>query len=529
MKARETTNSDRLPTKPLAAVLAGIVPAGECGGAQVRDLCLDSRTIGVGDCFVALQGNTEHGLRYLSDVIVAGASAVITDENARENNGKELATIPKKIPVIIIEDLRKQLALISNRVYDFPSESMPTIGVTGTNGKTTIAFILAAALHELGCASAYIGTLGLGPWQHLKATLNTTPDLLTVQRQLSDFRAQGIQSCTLEASSHALDQGRLDGISFEVAVFSNLTHEHLDYHGSMQAYGAAKKKLFSKATGRAPAHAVVNIDDEFGREIVKNAESETVLWPYGMTAQSKNYAHVTAASNLQFDLDGIRMDVQSPMGQGSVQSNLLGSFNAENLLAVIASLGALGWKLPEIVRAIETMPVVPGRMEVIHLDGVSRADLPTVVIDYAHSPDGLEQALITLRRLTRGKLICVFGCGGDRDKSKRPKMGAIAENNADVVIVTSDNSRGERAESIIEQIILGQSSVEQARANKTIVEKDRESAIRVAIKQADNDDVVLIAGKGHECYQIVADQRLHFSDHDVCRHALQARLEGEIT
>lgn len=513
--------------KLLATILEGIVSIAHHQNVVVEGLSLDSKAIKPGYCFVALQGSSGHGLQHLDEATAAGASAILCDEWAQKYMPEKVGVIP----IIVVEGLRERLAVVSNRFFDYPSKRISTVAITGTNGKTTIGSIIAVALQQTNGAAAYIGTLGAGLWHNLEPSANTTPDLLTVQHYLASFNAQGIKSCAMEVSSHALAQGRVDGIQFDVAVFSNLTHEHLDYHGSMEAYGKAKQRLFTndRMQGESPAgcdqqplaNAVINVDDPFGREILQKLDPSTVKWPYGVSVESGRYPRLTTATEIDMSLDGISMRVSSPAGEGVVRSKLIGHFNVSNLLATIASLGALQWTFSEIKKALANVSGVPGRMDVISLASVPDLSLPTVVIDYAHTPDALEQALESLRDLTQGRLICVFGCGGDRDQEKRARMGAIAEKLADSVVVTSDNPRSEVPRDIIMQIISG-----QVTPQATLVEEDRETAIRHAIKIANPKDVVLIAGKGHESYQIFGAERVTFSDHEVSRIALCERYVG---
>ncbi|MGR8946870.1 MAG: UDP-N-acetylmuramoyl-L-alanyl-D-glutamate--2,6-diaminopimelate ligase [Gammaproteobacteria bacterium] len=501
-----------IATKSLASILEGIVPESDSGGVQISGLRIDSRQITPRECFVAVPGENANGIEFLDDAIARGASAALVDANCLEPGDSE----NKPVPCLIVENLLEHLPLISNRFYDYPSRDITIVGVTGTNGKTSIASILAAAFKYRFGKSTYVGTLGIGHWPHLQPNLNTTPDLLTIQRQLAESRAKGSNHCTLEASSHGLAQGRLAGVEIDVAVFSNLSHEHLDYHGSMEAYAASKRLLFNKPV----EHAVLNIDDEFGRRLCADIDSDIVRWPYGLEASKQHYDNLTTASDVNISLRGISMWVRTPVGEGVIRSALIGSFNVANLLAAIAAAAALGWSFDDIAEAIACSAVVPGRMEFIN-SNVDRGrdgddSLPTVIVDYAHTPDGLAQSLESLRTLADGRLICVFGCGGDRDKDKRPMMGRVAENLADVVIVTSDNPRSESPQTIVEQILAG-----QKKPAASHIELSREKAIGFAIGQAGSGDVVLVAGKGHEDYQIVGAQKIPFSDRSLCRKLLQ--------
>ena len=495
-------------TKSLAAILAGIVPDTDTSDIQIGGLSMDSRQISLNDCFVAVAGEQMHGAKYVNDAITRGAGAILVDDEYTD------LSVSGEVPCVMVKGLRNYLPLISNRFYDYPSRDITILGVTGTNGKTTIACILAACLkHQYG-ESTYVGTLGSGYWPKLKPNLNTTPDLLTLQQHLAHSRANGVDNCTLEASSHGLAQGRLSGIDLNVAIFSNLTHEHLDYHGSMEAYGAAKRTLFQKPV----EHAVLNIDDEFGRALHTEIDSAIVRWPYGLHEKSQRYDNLTTAREINASARGIQMLVRTPLAEGLISSSLIGTFNVSNLLAVIAALTALGWEFDDIRAAIASARTVPGRMEVVKPDNEGHDDLPAVVVDYAHTPDALEKSLEALRALTTGQLICLFGCGGDRDQDKRPLMGRIAERFADKVIITSDNPRSESPELIAEEILAGQET-----PTSSTVELSRDKAILKAIELASDNDIVLIAGKGHENYQLIGEKKIAFSDQLVSKKILSAR------
>lgn len=487
-------------SKSLTCLLDGILPVEQISEAEISGLCLDSRAVKPRDCFIALQGEHSHGLRFLEQALDAGANAILTDaEGVIEND-----QVSVSVPIVVVENLRKYLGEISNRFFDYPSREMTIIGVTGTNGKTSIAALLAGVLKQHFGAAAYVGTLGTGCWPDLKEQTNTTPDLLSLQHQFATWHAQGVQACALEASSHALAQGRLQGVDIDVAIFSNLSHEHLDYHGSMQAYGESKRLLFNKPV----RDAVINIDDAFGRDIYARIDPDIRLWPYGVTALNQSYPNLTSASSINTSLDGIEMWVSAPCGEGRISSPLVGEFNVANLLATIAGLAALGLEFDEIVSGIAKTPAIPGRMQVVNRELPDHAAaLPAVIVDYAHTPDGLRHSLATLRKMVTGRVICIFGCGGERDREKRPMMGRIAEQLADTVIITSDNPRGEPQDEIIAQILAG-----QAAPNDSIIEPDRRQAIAQGIDMATVCDAVLIAGKGHEDYQLVGDEASPFSD-----------------
>ena len=384
---------------------------------------------------------------------------------------------------------------------------MRVIGVTGTNGKTSIVQLLASALETLGARAATIGTLGAGLVGAVDAGERTTPDVISVHGLLAQFRDAGATDVAMEVSSHALDQGRVNAVAFRLAVFTNLTRDHLDYHGDMAAYGSAKAKLFAWPGLHA---AIINVDDAFGRELADGLPSTTSRLRYSIEdAAAEIRARDVSSSN-----EGLRFTLVTPWGEGEVATPLLGRFNVGNLLAVAGCLGALDYTFAQIHKALTQLQPVPGRMNRLGGEG----DLPLVVVDYSHTPDALEQALTSLRAHCAGRLICVFGCGGERDQGKRPQMGAIAERLADRIIVTDDNPRGEDGDFIVAQIVAGLS-----RPSEASVQRDRARAIALALGEARRGDAVLIAGKGHEPYQEIRGIRHPFDDLDVARRALQAR------
>jgi UDP-N-acetylmuramoyl-L-alanyl-D-glutamate--2,6-diaminopimelate ligase len=469
------------------------------GDIMVSGLTQDSHAVHAGDAFVALAGAKHHGIEFASAAIGQGAVAVLAERLPGFRS-------PVSDPVVWVENLRSHLGEIAARFYGDPSASMTLIGVTGTSGKTSTVQMLAQALAHLGKRAATIGTLGAGLHGALHAGERTTPDVIRVHRLLAEFRDAGATDVAMEVSSHALDQHRVDGLHFDVAVFTNLTRDHLDYHGTMEAYGAAKAKLFAWPNLRA---AVINIDDAFGRDLATGMPAGVRVMRCGLASSDADIR----AGDVHTHSDGIDFELATPWGKASVQSRLLGRFNVANLLAVAGVLGALDVRFDRIVDALQSLEPVAGRMNRLGGGG-----LPLVVVDYSHKPDPLEQVLATLRAHCEDKLVCVFGCGGERDAGKRPVMGAIAERLADVVIVTDDNPRGEDGDAIVAQIVAGMRAPQRA-----IVERDRARAIDMAIAQARAGDVVLIAGNGHETYQEVAGAKRPFDDLRVARAALEAR------
>jgi UDP-N-acetylmuramoyl-L-alanyl-D-glutamate--2,6-diaminopimelate ligase len=465
----------------------------------VSGLTLDSRHVNRGDAFFALRGLHGHGIEFAANAVQRGAQVVLAEAPAIE-------TEPLDVPLLWIDDLHAQVGEIAARFYDRPAEAMRVIGITGTNGKTSCVQLLAQALTFLGHRAATIGTLGAGLYGQLREGERTTPDAISVQGLLAGFRDAGASHVAMEVSSHALEQGRVAAVDFELAAFTNLTRDHLDYHGSMEAYGAAKAKLFAWPGLQA---AVINIDDAFGRELASNLPASVTPLRFSMADDPD--AEI-AASAIITSAEGLTFQLRTPWGTHALSSHLLGRFNVANLLTVVACLGALGEPFERIVAAVGILQPVNGRMS--RLGG--QHHLPLVVVDYAHTPDALEQTLTALRAHCAGRLICVFGCGGERDAGKRPVMGEIAARMADIAIVTDDNPRGEDGDAIVAQIVAGMTA-----ARSMAVERDRAVAIGHALKLAQSGDVVLIAGKGHEAYQEGAAGKRPFDDLAVAHAALE--------
>jgi UDP-N-acetylmuramoyl-L-alanyl-D-glutamate--2,6-diaminopimelate ligase len=466
--------------------------------ARVTDVTLDSRDVRPGGLFIALAGGREHGLRFAAEACARGASAVLWEPGAN--------VVPPAWPAGVfaapVPGLRFLAGRIADRFFGWPSSNLRIVGITGTNGKTTCAYLLAQCLEKLGMAAAYIGTIGVGRPASLAQPTHTTPDAISVHRILSQLRSSGVREVAMEVSSHALDQGRVCGVKFHSAVFTNLTRDHLDYHGSMANYGAAKKKLLQLPDLK---RIVLNVGDAFGREFAQTYSGSvplTAVWvgagQSGWLADAQMHASAVHAY-----AQGIALDIDGTFGKIAVNTRLLGRFNAENSLSVIASLAALGVKLPEAAHALSTCEAAPGRMEVVNAGASGQ---PTAVIDYAHTPDALEKALAAAREHCAGALWVIFGCGGDRDPGKRPLMGAIADDLADEIIVTDDNPRSEDPQAITQAILAG------IKKHAARIINDRGAAIAAGVCAAGPDDVVLIAGKGHEDYQIYGAARRSFSD-----------------
>ena len=470
----------------------------------ITGLVQDSRDVAPGNAFVAIAGFGAHGLHFVDAARDAGAAAVLYEPPAPQD-------LPAPADAIPVQGLRARMGGMADTFHGHPSAAMTTVGVTGTNGKTSTVQLLAQAWTLRGQRAGTVGTLGAGIWPTIVPTGFTTPLVLRMHALLAELRDEGASAVAMEVSSHALDQGRVDGVHFDVAVFTNLTRDHLDYHGDMASYGAAKAKLFDWPGLRA---AAVNLDDAFGRELFEAVGGK--VRALGFSSRGAAGAAVRAEA-LVLDGSGIRFLLHAGGQAHPVRSPLLGRFNVDNLLGVATTLFALGMAPALIAETLSQLMPVDGRMNRLGGDGGT----PLVVVDYAHTPDALEQALASLRAHTAGKLTCVFGCGGERDTGKRPQMAAIAERLADRVIVTDDNPRNEDGDAIVADILAGFGD-----AARVVVQRDRAAAIAAAIAGAGPDDVVLVAGKGHEPYQDVGGVKLPFEDAVVARDCLRHRAEG---
>jgi UDP-N-acetylmuramoyl-L-alanyl-D-glutamate--2,6-diaminopimelate ligase len=469
-------------------------------GLSLQEITSDSREVKPGVAFAAFRGEGRDGRDFIPDAVARGASAILWDAQGFQWRSEW------QVPNAAVPDLKSMIGAIASNIYGRPSEKLWIVGVTGTNGKTSSSTWIAESLDNLGRRSAVIGTLGNGLVGKLATSIHTTPDAIRLQRLFAEFVNQGVSSVAMEASSHGLVQGRVNGVAFDVALFTNLSRDHLDYHGDMVSYGAAKAKLFAMPGLR---HAVINIDDQFGEMLTEFLEDSALpITTYGIDGGD------VAGLNLDISASGIRMDVVWHDQLVPLASTLLGAFNAHNILGVIGVLLASGVSLDDAVREAAELQPVPGRLQ--QLGGKNQ---PTVAIDYAHTPDALEKVLKTLRPVVAEghRLICVFGCGGDRDRGKRPQMGAVVAELADVVIVTSDNPRTESPDAIIDDIVAGITA-----QNFNVIE-DREEAIQQAIQMAVPGDVVLLAGKGHETYQEIQGVRRPFSDLDIASRLLATK------
>ncbi|MDE2150138.1 MAG: UDP-N-acetylmuramoyl-L-alanyl-D-glutamate--2,6-diaminopimelate ligase [Gammaproteobacteria bacterium] len=480
-----------LRCKRLPALLAGLADA--VPALPVTGIDLDSRRIEAGALFLACRGSRGHGLAHVSQALARGAGAVAYEP------APDLAVPQLGVPLIAVPSLAAQAGEIAARFYDRPSDSLLCIGITGTDGKTSTAHLLTQSLDALGRPCLYFGTLGYGRLGALAPAATTTPDPVELQRRLAQGLNADARACAMEVSSHALDQRRVAGVAFDCAVLTNVGRDHLDYHGSQQAYAAAKRRLFDLAPS-----AVLNLDDACGIAwAAELAGRDRQVLGYALDA-APSAVRLLRGRRLSLSAEGLSLELHAGDATARIKSPLLGRFNAYNLLAAGAGLIAAGVPLPAAAAALAGARTVPGRAEVFRAPGK-----PLVVVDYAHTPQALEQILQALRAHTRGRLHCVFGCGGERDIGKRPLMGEAAARLADAVVLTDDNPRGEAPAAIIAGILDG---LRRHPATPVQVMHQRERAIEAAIAAAGADDVVLVAGKGHEDYQIHGGHRRRYSD-----------------
>jgi len=466
---------------------------------EISGITQDSRTVQTGDVFLACKGQTVDGSEFIGAAIEQGARAIIWQP---EEGAAPIAFSTRKskqgndIPLVAVADLLDKAGLIAAQFYNQPSQQLFVTGITGTNGKTSCSHFLAQALND-NEVTGVIGTLGNGLYGQLETATHTTPDAVTCQKWLSELLAAGAKNVAMEVSSHALDQRRVSGVEFDCAVFTNLTRDHLDYHGDMESYLQSKQKLFVSPSLK---YAVINMDDDAGSSIKKITPDSVKVISYGLSnihGQTDVYAE-----DICLDRSGIKLKVNTPWGSGELHSQLMGRFNISNLLAVLSVLLLKGMDLKTALERLNNVDGVAGRMQCIATEGK-----PLVVVDYAHTPDALEHVLKALHEHTKGNIWCVFGCGGDRDQGKRVQMGTIAEELASKVVITTDNPRTEDPQVIVNDILEGLKTPSAAH-----VELDRAQAINYAISHADENDIVLVAGKGHETYQEVNGKRYPFSD-----------------
>jgi len=490
-------NSARVRQVALDRLLAGIAPAPP---VAVGGLTLDSRAVQAGDAFVALRGSSQHGLAHLPQATAAGACAVLWDPG----EGVAPGSTPDSVALVPVPRLRERLGVIADCFYGAPSARLAVAGVTGTNGKTTCAWLLASAAAGPVRRGAYLGTLGAGFPPRVSGAGLTTPDVITLHRQLRELLDAGATHIAVEVSSHALEQGRIDGVRLSVAAFCNLSRDHLDYHGTMERYALAKERLF-----RLPGlgHAVINTGDPVGERFAAVLAPGVELTAVAVGGDAPRCARFIHVKDVDTGPGGLVLGITGHFGRRRLHSRLVGAFNAENLAVTLGVLLGWGIEIDEALAALACCAPPPGRMEGFRLPNGALA-----VVDYAHTPDALAKVLRALRVHAPGRVLLVFGCGGERDSGKRPLMGEVAERLADRVIVTDDNPRGENPDRIVGMILSGLKSPARA-----AVLRDRARAIEAAIAEAGPGDVVLVAGKGHEDYQLIGAERRPFSDRACLR------------
>ena len=492
-----------LAERTLDSLLAGIADVGEpYAKTLVQGLSSDSRRLRAGDVFFACKGGAFHGLEFAEEAVEKGAICVLWEPSA------ERYRLPAGVPAMAVPGLRAQIGVIADRFYGCPSRDIPVVAVTGTDGKTSVSHFLAEFLEHLGKHCGLIGTLGSGFVGALESTEMTTPDAIFLHRRIRELRDSGAVYIVIEASSHGLSQHRLAGLLVNVAVLTNLGHDHLDYHGSHASYAAAKRSLFENADLET---AVVNADDAFGRELAEHCQPHCQVFRY--SAKDAVNAEL-CAEEIVADSHGLRFDIRYGDQRATLHSVLLGQFNVLNLLAVLSVLLTTGEEsFTRLVALAKKIQPAAGRMQ-----RFSVANTPVVLLDYAHTPQALNEALLSCRNMTSKKLHCVFGCGGERDRAKRPLMGAIASRLADTVILTDDNPRRESPGKILQEILAGADET-----GKFSLIHDRRAAIRQLLNSASVDDCVLVAGKGHEAFQENATGKRRFSDAEVISECLYAR------
>jgi len=501
---------DQAKSITLKELLADVCEVEYFPEIEIRGLTLDSRKVKPGYAFVALEGQLDHGLVYAEAALNKGAVVVICDSQFDQYCQQILTSLMVRVVCVPVNNLQSKLGEIANKFFDKPSQEIFVTGVTGTDGKTSVSHFISQAMNKDDCPAAVIGTLGNGLINKLEESTHTTPDVISLHEMMADFKRRGVKNVAMEVSSHGLDQERVIGIDFNVAVLTNLSRDHLDYHGDIESYKQAKKKLFS---GEADQTLVLNADDDFGTELFVELGSRKTSWLYGLDEKKvKSSGLYVYASEIENQHDGMRFLLESSHGTAQVTLNLIGEFNIYNVLACFCVLIESGVNFNHAIKRLKKLHTVAGRMELLAI-----SDKPSVVIDYAHTPEALRQALRNVRKHASGKVICVFGCGGDRDEGKRPLMAQAAEELSDLVIVTNDNPRHESPEKIIDDIQKGIKN-----ELHLIIEADRKKAIQQSIAMAAAGDLVLIAGKGHETYQIIGEKKLPFNDKEIALDALES-------
>jgi UDP-N-acetylmuramoyl-L-alanyl-D-glutamate--2,6-diaminopimelate ligase len=478
------------------------VPPHAAWPTVVGDLRQDSRALKPGDVFIALQGAHLDGRAYIPAAIAKGAAAILME-------GPAGTMLEAGVPVISIPDLKANLAALAAAFYGEPAKMIPLIGVTGTNGKTSCSHFVAEALHALGEPCGLMGTLGSGFYGALGEPGLTTPEACGLQALLRQFVDQGAKAVAMEVSSHSIDQGRIDGLQFETALFTNLTQDHLDYHGDMQTYANVKYRFLAEWPNK---NVVINVEGAYGLKFANELAKQRLVYATAVNRPANLHAslRLTYTEDVTLSIHGVHARVISPFGEGELTLPLIGEFNLSNVLLVLNALCLHGLPFDKVLTGLSKLTPVPGRMQTLALPG-----RPLVVVDYAHTPDALDKVLSALRQHTQGKLVCVFGCGGDRDPLKRPLMAEAVERWADHIIVTNDNPRHEAGEAIAEAIMAG-----FKRKEGVSVLLNRSKAIEKSIQYAGVGDCVLIAGKGAERYQQVGDEKIPFDDVHEARHYL---------
>ena len=475
----------------------------------VTGICHDSRRITTGDLFIALSGYDNHGIDFAYQAQRGGACAIlaesIKDKSAKPKGRQQ----PLTISVIEIEDLSEKLGLLASKFYQNPSDKLEIIGITGTNGKTSSAWLMLQAWEKLGLNGAYIGTLGYGTLQQMHDLKNTTPSSLELQKILAEFVNQGITHVSMEVSSHGLELGRINSTKFIGAAYTNISRDHLDFHGTMEKYAAAKEKLFKDYDIK---FAVINRKDYYGKN-----------WLADMKCKSLSYAIEDKeadlfADNIQLSPQGIEFDLNWQNQKHEIKTSLLGRFNIDNIMLVVSTLLSQRFNINEISKIVSEFKPVPGRINCVETK-CGQNNGPLIIVDYAHTPDALEQVLKALKEHNARKIWCVFGCGGNRDKGKRPEMGHLAEIFADKVVITDDNPRYEDNQQIIQDILMGMNT-------KPTVIHSRKDAIAYVVEKSHTDDIILIAGKGHETYQLINGQYFPFDDRTIAAGLLNKKMEA---
>ena len=477
---------------------------------NVTGVAIDSRKVEPGNLFIAYKGSFDNGLNYLGEAIEKGAVAIVIDDNEEF----DIESFSSKI--FKVTELRKSAGHIISRFYGHPSRNINIVGVTGTNGKTTVSYILGFANHKLKKNSAFIGTLGLGLFGQIEASKTTTPDPVTIHSSLSTWENE-VDSVAMEVSSHALDQGRVEGVEFDTAVFTNLSRDHLDYHKTTENYIKAKFSLFEKAGLK---NAVINISDSYGAQLIEKIPEDVNVFAYSCKKSNLKFykrKDISFTYCEKIEIESFKsklIKINSPWGNANVRVNLLGDFNLENILAAFTVLCISGQPVDEVAKVLSSFSGLPGRMEAFYLKGK-----PLIVVDYAHTPDALKKALTSLSPYCNGELFCIFGCGGGRDIGKRAQMGSIAESLCDQIILTNDNPRDESSDKIFEDILEG---IENK--SNVIIKPDRSDALITTFLEAKKGDVILLAGKGHEVTQQIGLNMFPFSDRELAKRLTEEHL-----